>query len=51
MTTTVPFKPDNGRPVYCRDCYAAMKPEGTGRNRNRSNRNGQAQETHQPQTA
>jgi ATP-dependent RNA helicase DeaD len=51
LTTTVPFKPDNGRPVYCRDCYAAMKPEGTGRTRNRSDRNGQPQESHQPQTA
>lgn len=51
LTTTVPFKPDSGRPVYCRDCYAAMKPEGAGRNRNRSNRNGRAEEAHHPQTA
>jgi CxxC-x17-CxxC domain-containing protein len=49
LTTTVPFKPDSGRPVYCRDCYAAMKPEGP--NRNRSNRSGQKQESHLPQTA
>jgi CxxC-x17-CxxC domain-containing protein len=25
-TTTVPFKPTSGRPVYCRDCYRARKP-------------------------
>jgi CxxC-x17-CxxC domain-containing protein len=24
-TTTVPFKPSQGRPVYCRDCYRAKK--------------------------
>lgn len=23
--TTVPFKPVNGRPVYCRDCLGVMK--------------------------
>ncbi|MEA3343837.1 MAG: CxxC-x17-CxxC domain-containing protein [archaeon] len=23
----VPFKPTEGRPVYCRDCYAKMKPK------------------------
>jgi len=23
----VPFKPTDGRPVYCRDCYAAKKPQ------------------------
>ncbi len=23
--TTVPFKPTEGRPVYCRDCYKEMK--------------------------
>src|SRR5690606_13404239 len=23
--TTVPFEPTNGRPVYCRSCYAAMR--------------------------
>ena len=23
--TQVPFEPRNGRPVYCSDCYAAMK--------------------------
>ena len=22
----VPFKPTEGKPVYCRDCYAKMKP-------------------------
>jgi ATP-dependent RNA helicase DeaD len=25
--TTVPFEPTNGRPVYCRPCYSAMRPE------------------------
>ena len=24
--TTVPFKPTEGRPVYCRDCYAKKRP-------------------------
>lgn len=24
-TTTVPFKPSQGRPVYCRDCYRAKR--------------------------
>lgn len=23
--TTVPFKPTQGRPVYCRDCYRAQR--------------------------
>jgi CxxC-x17-CxxC domain-containing protein len=27
--TTVPFEPTNGRPVYCRACYAAMKGAST----------------------
>ena len=22
----VPFKPTDGKPVYCRDCYAKRKP-------------------------
>ena len=26
VTTTVPFKPVEDRPVYCRDCYRARKP-------------------------
>jgi CxxC-x17-CxxC domain-containing protein len=51
IVTTVPFKPDTGRPVYCRDCYGAMKPEGKDRNQNRSGRNNQAHESHQTQTA
>ena len=38
LTTTVPFAPDPGRPVYCRDCYKAMKPEETRRGQSRSNR-------------
>lgn len=25
VTTQVPFKPREDRPVYCRDCYQAMK--------------------------
>jgi len=24
--TEVPFKPTEGRPVYCRDCYAKRRP-------------------------
>jgi len=24
--TTVPFKPTEGRPVYCRECYQKHKP-------------------------
>ncbi|HEV8359627.1 MAG TPA: CxxC-x17-CxxC domain-containing protein [Candidatus Thermoplasmatota archaeon] len=24
--TQVPFKPTEGRPVYCRDCFAKRKP-------------------------
>ena len=27
LTTTVPFYPCQGRPVYCRTCFAAMNPE------------------------
>ena len=30
--TKVPFKPTEGRPVYCRDCYAKHAPQ---RNRSR----------------
>ena len=26
--TTVPFEPTEGRPVYCRECYAKMKETG-----------------------
>lgn len=25
VETTVPFRPREGRPVYCRDCYAKQK--------------------------
>lgn len=25
QTTTVPFKPTEGRPVYCRDCFRAKR--------------------------
>lgn len=25
-TTEVPFQPRQGRPVYCRDCYSAVRP-------------------------
>ncbi|MFQ5663557.1 MAG: CxxC-x17-CxxC domain-containing protein, partial [Terriglobia bacterium] len=27
--TTVPFKPTQGRPVYCRDCYQQRRTAGT----------------------
>jgi len=23
----VPFKPTEGKPVYCKDCYATIKPQ------------------------
>ncbi|GAC1396516.1 MAG: zinc-ribbon domain containing protein [Vulcanimicrobiaceae bacterium] len=26
VATTVPFKPRGDRPVYCRECYAAVAP-------------------------
>lgn len=26
--TQVPFQPQEGRPVYCRDCYRSKKPAG-----------------------
>lgn len=26
--TTVPFEPRNGRPVYCRECYARTRESG-----------------------
>ncbi|MBI4833653.1 MAG: zinc-ribbon domain containing protein [Planctomycetes bacterium] len=29
-TTEVPFKPVQNRPVYCNECFAKMKAEGTG---------------------
>jgi len=30
VETTVPFRPTQGRPVYCRDCYRSMNPAGSG---------------------
>ena len=27
VETTVPFEPREGRPVYCRDCYAKQKDQ------------------------
>ena len=27
VTTQVPFRPRNDRPIYCRDCFAAKKTE------------------------
>jgi CxxC-x17-CxxC domain-containing protein len=30
QTTTVPFRPAAGRPVYCRDCYRAGRGGGGG---------------------
>lgn len=29
--TTVPFKPTQGRPVFCRDCYRAKRGSAGGR--------------------
>lgn len=29
----VPFKPTQGRPVYCRDCFRKHKPEKVDRSR------------------
>jgi CxxC-x17-CxxC domain-containing protein len=26
----VPFRPANGRPVYCKDCYASRQGQGSG---------------------
>ena len=26
-TTTIPFKPTEGRPVYCRDCFQSRRQE------------------------
>ena len=26
VTTTVPFQPSEGRPVYCRDCFKNKRP-------------------------
>jgi ATP-dependent RNA helicase DeaD len=49
LTTTVPFAPDPGRPVYCRDCYKAMRPEETRRGQSRSNRSSHASESRQTQ--
>jgi CxxC-x17-CxxC domain-containing protein len=31
----VPFKPTQGRPVYCRDCFKKHQPEGRSDNRRR----------------
>ena len=28
--TTVPFRPTQGRPVYCRECFQSRKFAGTG---------------------
>lgn len=28
VETTVPFEPKEGRPVYCRECYAKQKNSG-----------------------
>ena len=29
IETTVPFKPTQGRPVYCRDCFLKMRGSST----------------------
>ena len=28
--TRVPFRPANGRPVYCRECYSSRQGQGSG---------------------
>ncbi|MGA3040197.1 MAG: CxxC-x17-CxxC domain-containing protein [Bryobacteraceae bacterium] len=28
--TTVPFKPTQGRPVYCRECFLSRKTQAAG---------------------
>lgn len=28
IETTVPFEPTDGRPVYCRECYAKLRQSG-----------------------
>lgn len=30
-STTVPFYPSQGRPVYCRSCFIAMNPDTLGK--------------------
>jgi len=27
--TTVPFRPSQGRPIYCRECFQQRKPRGS----------------------
>jgi CxxC-x17-CxxC domain-containing protein len=29
VPTEVPFRPANGRPIYCRDCYALRQEQGS----------------------
>lgn len=48
--TTVPFEPDSGRPVYCRDCYTAMRPENAGKSRHRAQRSNHRSESHSTQS-
>ena len=31
VETTVPFRPTQGRPVYCRDCFLRMRASSQGR--------------------
>ena len=45
----VPFRPNGKKPVYCRDCYAAMRPDGAGKTRGRGQRSGQQTESRQTQ--
>lgn len=35
VETTVPFEPDRSRPVYCQECYRAMKPSDPTRSSRR----------------
>lgn len=28
--TTVPFRPTQGRPVFCKECFQSRRPAGTG---------------------
>lgn len=51
VTTSVPFEPDPNRPVYCRDCYRAMRPEQTSRGGKRRERNSEATGSQQVQLA
>ncbi len=40
QTTQVPFRPTEGRPVYCRDCFAKRSPDRGDRGGDRGGRGG-----------